>query len=92
MNLKNNIRQFRLLSGLTQEELAEKVGISVNYLSLLENKRREPSIDLLKSFSKELGVPVSILIAEFKSNPKDPLDVLIKELYDVAIGAKQSTK
>jgi transcriptional regulator with XRE-family HTH domain len=84
MKLKNNIKTFRELKGMTQETLAKDVGITINYLSLLENGRREPSIKLLKKMSKYLSVPVSVLILEVKETSRDPLDELLYELFKIA--------
>jgi transcriptional regulator with XRE-family HTH domain len=41
------LKKTRLLHGLTQKELAEKLGVTVNYLSLLETGNRSPSFALL---------------------------------------------
>ena len=90
MKLKNNIKTFREIKGITQEDLAEKVGVTVNYLSLLENSRREPSIDLLKKMSRHLSVPVSVLMLEVKDSSSDPLDELVYELFKFATKSVKS--
>lgn len=85
MKISNNIKTFRNLKRCTQGELAAEVGITINYLSLLENGKREPSIELLKKISKALDVPVAILVMQVSKNPKDPMERLLNELYKVAI-------
>lgn len=64
MNTGKGIKFVRLSANLKQGEMAEKLGISQNYLSLLENNKAEPSISLLKKISDTFGVPVSFLFWE----------------------------
>lgn len=45
----NRVRQFRRARKLTQEELAEKLGVTRNYLSMIEGGR-EPSETVQKLF------------------------------------------
>ena len=49
---------------MKQKALAEKLGISPNYLSSVENDKREPSLSFIKLVSKELDVPVSFLFLD----------------------------
>jgi len=49
------IRQERRL---TQEEFAELVGISVDFLSLIERGRNAPSFEVLERMSHWLKMPV----------------------------------
>ena len=49
------IRQER---GLTQEVFSELVGISVDFLSLIERGRNSPSFEVLEKMSQRLRMPV----------------------------------
>lgn len=40
------IRSLRMNKGLTQAQLAEKIGISASYLAKIENDRQSGSVDL----------------------------------------------
>lgn len=51
-----NVRKARLKRGLTQERFAEKSGFSQQYLSSLENGRRNPSIVTIYELATALGV------------------------------------
>lgn len=51
---------MRISAGLKQRELANKLGISSNYLSLVEGNKREPSLNLLKSLANELDIPMDL--------------------------------
>jgi transcriptional regulator with XRE-family HTH domain len=52
----DNVRKVRLKRGLTQERFAEKSGFSQQYLSSLENGRRNPSIVTIYELATALGV------------------------------------
>jgi transcriptional regulator with XRE-family HTH domain len=64
VNIGKGIKFVRVASGLRQGEMAKRLDISQNYLSLLENNKAEPSITLLKKISKNFGVPASFLFWE----------------------------
>lgn len=51
-----NLRNARTASGLTQEELAERSGFSQQYISELENGRRNPTIVSIYELAQALGV------------------------------------
>ncbi len=50
--------------GLTQDELAKRLGIQQASLSRLESGEREPRIAFLRRWARELGVEPSALIAD----------------------------
>jgi transcriptional regulator with XRE-family HTH domain len=51
-----NVKRVRLEKGLTQEQLAELSGFSQQYLSGLEQGRRNPTIVSLYELATALGV------------------------------------
>lgn len=51
-----NVKRIRERKGLTQEKFAELSGFSQQYISGLENGRRNPSIVTIYELSKALGV------------------------------------
>lgn len=55
------VRELRLKAKLTQKEIAERSGLTVSYLSRLENERITPSVRTLKKIGEALEVPVSLL-------------------------------
>lgn len=60
--IKNNIRALRKKTGLTQEQLAEKIGISQVHLGRLENNARSMDLEQVENIAKALGVqPLDIL-------------------------------
>ena len=51
-----NAARIRLAKGLTQEQLAERSGLSQQYLSGLERGKRNPTIVTLYEIASALGV------------------------------------
>lgn len=64
MNIGKGIKFVRVASGLRQGRVAELLGITQNYLSLLENNKAEPSLALLKKVSEVFCIPASFLLWE----------------------------
>jgi len=64
--LGDNLRQLRKQANFTQERLAEKAGLSVVFISLLENGWRTASMDSLLNIAKALGVELSDLVRGVK--------------------------
>lgn len=61
--LGSRIKKERLKKGITQEQLAEKVDISVNFMSLIENGRNM-SVETLANIAVALGVTVDYLLSD----------------------------
>lgn len=59
--MKNRIKELRLKAGLTQEQLAKKVGLSEQAISYYELGKRNPKIDKWKALSDFFGVPITYL-------------------------------
>ena len=58
------VKVWREYRGFTQQQLAEKAGISVPYLSQIETGKRKPSIRVLMKVSSILQVDVGDLISK----------------------------
>jgi transcriptional regulator with XRE-family HTH domain len=61
--MAKRLRQFRNERGLSQRSLAEKAGISREYLARLETGRQDPTLSTLEKLAKALGVKVGRLLA-----------------------------
>lgn len=58
----NNLRRARMERGLTQEELADRVGINRNYVGMIERRENSPTIDMIERIAKALDLdPASLL-------------------------------
>ena len=53
----NKKKKYRLEAKRTQEEVAEKVGITARFLMALENEEKRPSIDNLLRLVDTLNIP-----------------------------------
>ena len=58
-----NLRKIRRKKGLTQEKLAEKANMSLQYLALLEIGRKFPSGEMLEKLAHALGIESYELLA-----------------------------
>ncbi|WP_423199523.1 MULTISPECIES: helix-turn-helix domain-containing protein [unclassified Cupriavidus] len=56
------VKAWREYRRMTQEALARAVGISKPYLSQLENRRRDGSVDTFQRLATALGVPMDVLM------------------------------
>jgi transcriptional regulator with XRE-family HTH domain len=55
------LRTIRLERKLSQERFAEHVGISVDFLSLIERGINAPSFETIERMAKKLRIPVMAL-------------------------------
>ncbi|MHC1947310.1 helix-turn-helix transcriptional regulator [Bradyrhizobium sp. UFLA06-06] len=54
--LGENVRRLRLVSGISQAKLAERMGVDRAYISGLEKGERNPTVVTVWHLSKALGV------------------------------------
>lgn len=67
MNLNSigiNIRKLRLSKKLRQEDLAEKAGLSTNYIGMVERGEKIPSLESFISILNALGASADIVLAD----------------------------
>ena len=57
----NRLKAIRLERKLPQERFAELIGISVDFLSLIERGMNAPSFETLEQIAKRLRMPVKAL-------------------------------
>ena len=56
------IKRLRMAKGLTQEKLAEALGISVEYVGKIERGKRTPSLDLVIAMAKFFHVSTDYIL------------------------------
>ncbi|WP_195430837.1 helix-turn-helix transcriptional regulator [Clostridium sp. D46t1_190503_E9] len=61
LNYKLKIKEIRIRKGLSQNELANRIGISANYLSELEHNKFDIRFGLLLKIAEELNVKIDEL-------------------------------
>ena len=62
MNLANNIKDARIRSGLTQAELAKRIGTDQKAISGYERGTRSPKLDKIPKLAKVLQVSIDDLV------------------------------
>jgi transcriptional regulator with XRE-family HTH domain len=56
--VSEKLRTIRKKNGLTQAELARRVGVSRSYINKIENGEAKPSLALLERIASILGVSI----------------------------------
>ena len=62
--LGERIYELRKMRQYTQEELAQKAGISLSYLSMIERAQRTPYVETLVPIAAALGITLSQLFLD----------------------------
>ncbi len=104
MNIGISIKTIRKNKGLNQAQLADLCGITVTYLSLIENDKKDPTLSLLRTIANSLNIPLPILlfmsledndIADSKKELfgmiKPSIDSILQNLIDDADTKKTNT-
>ena len=60
--IQKNFRAARLQRQFTQQALADRSGLSLSYISMLERGQRSPPLDTLEALAGALGVPAGQLL------------------------------
>ena len=61
----NKIKLLREELNISQEELANKLGLSKGIISLYENEKRKPSFDILNKLSKIFNCSIDYIIGNW---------------------------
>lgn len=68
--LGDELRKARDDAKMTQEELSFAAEIDRTYVSMLENNKKSPTVDVLLRICKALGVSASDVIARVEQSSK----------------------
>ena len=60
----NNIRKYRLMKKLRQEDLAEKAGLTANYIGMVERGEKIPSLETFIKILNMLGVSADMVLSD----------------------------
>jgi len=63
VNLGKRIKQRRQILKITQQELAQALGLTPQHISAIEQDKRTPSIACLAKLAEELGVSIDYLVS-----------------------------
>lgn len=66
--IRQNIKKYREKSNLTQQQLADKAGISMNYIAKIESKKMQRgfTITVLGRIAYALDIDIKLLFDEIK--------------------------
>ena len=78
-NFGKILRDFRIKNKLTQEQLSEKLGISLKYISRIENGNNGIKTQTLIKYMNILGITPNTIYASFINNPKIVKNIEISE-------------
>ena len=54
-----NIKALRLENGLSQKDLADKTGLTIRYISRLENTSPNITLEVVEKLARGLNVPLT---------------------------------
>ena len=91
MDINNKIRKLRFELNLTQQEFADRIGISRPSLSNYEKGTRMPSMTVAQKICKEFNVSLSDIIDQDYSISSSDSNLLKKSnLYEYQVNTKKS--
>ena len=80
MKIGELVREYRLSKELTQQELAEKSDLSVPFINLIENNRRNLSVDTLLKILSAMDIDPSDFFRPLSETSDDNLQLLIEKI------------
>ncbi len=75
----NILREFRIKSGFTQEQISEQLGISLKYISRIENGNNGVKTQTLINYMNILGINPDTLYSEFITNSEVKENIKLSE-------------
>ena len=87
-----NVKRFRVNTGLSQEELSEKAGISVPFLGAIERGEKWPSPTSLAGIAQGLEINPYDLLRPEDTASQDIQKITAKLIMDITVLVNQSVK
>ena len=78
-SIGRNIRKYRLMKKLRQEDLAEKADLSINYIGAIERGEKIPSLETLIVIINALGVSADMVLVDVVDTGYAVKDSLLAE-------------
>ena len=75
------VREYRLKKNLTQQELAELSDLSLPFINLVENNRRNLSVDTLLRILQAMEIEPSDFFKPLSYSSNQDLQLLIEKLH-----------
>ena len=80
MKIGELVWEYRLSKKLTQQELAEKSDLSLPFINLIENNRRNLSVDTLLKILSAMDIDPSDFFRPLSETSDDDLQLLIETI------------
>ena len=90
--LSRNVKQFRVVSGYSLEEFAEKAGISVPYLGAIERGKKWPSPATLSEIASALELEPHDLLRPESTPSREVRKIVSKLALDIAALVNESVR
>lgn len=82
-DIGKRIREERKKLNMTQEQLAEKVGVGYKFIGQIERSERNASLEKLFKIAECLSVPIHNLLNEYRTKRKNiKLDYLLSLVHN----------
>lgn len=89
-NYGTMIKELRIQNGLTQNQVAESLGVTPGYISNVENNRTAMSLRILTYYARLVGCSLDSLVGELE--PEYSETALDRKLYQTIIRLDAQTK
>ena len=84
------VKNLRIKSGLTQNQVAESLGVTPGYISNVENNRTAMSLRILTYYARLVGCSLDSLVGELE--PEYSETALDRQLYQTITKLDTKTK
>lgn len=89
-NYGSMIKDLRIQNGLTQNQVAESLGVTPGYISNVENNRTAMSLRILMYYARLMGCSLDSLVGELE--PEYSETALDRQLYQTITKLDTKTK
>lgn len=89
-NYGSMIKDLRIQNGLTQNQVAESLGVTPGYISNVENNRTAMSLRILMYYARLMGCSLDSLVGELE--PEYSETALDRKLYEAILNLDTETK
>ena len=79
--LGQKIKKSRQTAGLTQEDLADQIGITTRYTMAIDNENKQPSLDVLCKIIRTLRIPADNIFYPENEHTEGEIEQLIRNSY-----------
>ena len=81
----NTLKVLRVAAGINQATMAKKLEITQNYLSLVENNHKEPSLSFLKKFASSFDIPLGYFLWLALDKQENNEEIELREKMDLLL-------